>query len=262
MTKKMNKISAALALTLAVMLCIGTMFTANAATSSYIGISKAKSIALAEAGLKESEVSFTKAKLDRDDGVVEYDIEFYNGNDKYEVEVEATSGEINSYSVKYSITISASNSTKYVGISTAKKTALSHAGLSSKEVTFVKAKLDKSEYYAEYDIEFTTDTMHYEYEIYAANGIVKEFTRERIVQTGTKTSSSSTGRNITLEEAKSIALKHAGYTASQVTFTKAKLDYDDGAYYYDIEFRVGSKEYEYEINAKTGAIVEYDVDWD
>ncbi|MCD8181005.1 MAG: PepSY domain-containing protein [Firmicutes bacterium] len=67
---------------------------------------------------------------------------------------------------------------------------------------------------------------------------------------------------ITLEEAKAAALEDAGLDADDVTFTKAKLDYDDGALVYDIEFRYGTTEYEYEINASTGAVVSYDVDID
>lgn len=67
---------------------------------------------------------------------------------------------------------------------------------------------------------------------------------------------------ITLEEAKAAALNAAGLSESDVTFTKAKLDYDDGILVYDIEFRYGTTEYEYEINAATGAVVSYDVDID
>ncbi|MDD6933236.1 MAG: PepSY domain-containing protein, partial [Eubacteriales bacterium] len=44
-----------------------------------------------------------------------------------------------------------------------------------------------------------------------------------------------------------------------VTFTKAKLEKDDGVRKYEIEFRKGGTEYEYEIDAATGAILECDV---
>lgn len=60
---------------------------------------KAKSIALNKAGLSASEVTFTKAKLDRDDGVVEYEIEFYKGKTEYEVTINATTGAIIDYEV-------------------------------------------------------------------------------------------------------------------------------------------------------------------
>ena len=65
---------------------------------------------------------------------------------------------------------------------------------------------------------------------------------------------------ITSESAKQIALNHAGLNAGRVTFTKAKLTTDDGVKVYDIEFRTATTEYEYEINAKTGKVVEFSVE--
>ena len=64
-----------------------------------------------------------------------------------------------------------------------------------------------------------------------------------------------------MEEAKAKALENAGLTASQVTFTEAKLERDDGREIYDIEFYTADyKEYDYEIDAKTGAVLEMDYD--
>ena len=56
--------------------------------------------------------------------------------------------------------------------------------------------------------------------------------------------------------AKSTALKDAGLEASQVQFTKEKLDTDDGVQKYEIEFNYNGYEYEYDIDAKTGTILE------
>ena len=43
----------------------------------------------------------------------------------------------------------------------------------------------------------------------------------------------------------------------RLTFTKAKLTTEDGIKVYDVEFRTTDTEYEYEINAKTGKIIEF-----
>ncbi|MDE7245506.1 MAG: PepSY domain-containing protein [Oscillospiraceae bacterium] len=68
---------------------------------------------------------------------------------------------------------------------------------------------------------------------------------------------------ITAEAAKAAALNHAGLTADQVTFTKEKLEWDDGGQIYDIEFYTSShREYEYEIDARTGAVLSFDHDHD
>ena len=61
---------------------------------------------------------------------------------------------------------------------------------------------------------------------------------------------------IDIETAKSTALTDAGLDASQVQFTKEKFDTDDGVEKYEIEFTYNGYEYDYDINAKTGAIIE------
>ena len=65
---------------------------------------------------------------------------------------------------------------------------------------------------------------------------------------------------ISREEAMDIALKDAGFTRDQVTRLKAEFDYDDGRPEYEVEFRQGGYEYDYEIHAETGAILHKDID--
>ena len=67
---------------------------------------------------------------------------------------------------------------------------------------------------------------------------------------------------ISAAEAKSIALAHAGLTEAQVKGLRAEYDRDDGRPEYDVEFRVGSMEYEYEIHAETGKILSWDKEID
>ena len=57
-------------------------------------------------------------------------------------------------------------------------------------------------------------------------------------------------------EAKNVALENAGLTASQVKFTDVELDDKNGTYYYQVEFTADGKEYEYDIDALTGAVIE------
>ena len=68
---------------------------------------------------------------------------------------------------------------------------------------------------------------------------------------------------ISEKRAKEIVLEHAGYEEAEVEFFKVKLDYDDGRYEYEIEFRAeGNLEYDYSINAVNGKIVEFDRDYE
>jgi len=58
---------------------------------------------------------------------------------------------------------------------------------------------------------------------------------------------------ISADRAKQIALSHAG--VSGASFTKVELDTDDGVRVYEIEFKVGNVEYDYDIDATSGAIL-------
>ena len=161
------------------------------AANNYIGVEKAKSIALKDAGV--SGATFVKAKLETEDGVKVYDVEFYKANVEYDYEIDAITGKI-----------------------LEKDLDIENFSIPKKKATTTKSKV--------------------------------------------KTSTKKAAKDIGVEKAKSIALKDAG--VSNVKFTKAKVDYGNGIKVYDIEFRKGNKEYDYEIEAATGKIRERNVDLD
>lgn len=68
----------------------------------------------------------------------------------------------------------------------------------------------------------------------------------------------NSGTTITVDQAKQAALSRAGVSAGSARFTEAKFEYDDGVAVYQIDFISGTREYEVEVNATTGAIMEYD----
>lgn len=71
---------------------------------------------------------------------------------------------------------------------------------------------------------------------------------------------SAPAAKLTKEEAEAIALKHAGFTRDQVSYLHAEFDFDDRIPEYDVEFREGYWEYEYEIHAETGKILSFEKD--
>lgn len=82
-----------------------------------------------------------------------------------------------------------------------------------------------------------------------------------IVTTGEANEAGYIGR----EEAKTIALSHAGVTESEVTFLRIEQDQDNGRIEYSVDFTADNKEYDYEIDGYTGQILDYDIeriDWD
>lgn len=90
----------------------------------------------------------------------------------------------------------------------------------------------------------------------------EEATEATLSTTVSKTTNATTKANtsdlISQSEAQRIALEHAGVTERQATPTKIELDAEKGKYIYEIDFLAGDMEYEYDINAKTGAIISAD----
>ena len=118
-----------------------------------------------------------------------------------------------------------------------------------------------------------TATHEYDYEINAQTGAIMDKSVEVNEHAARETKPAPTAAPtvaateaargfIGVDRAKSIALGHAGVSASSVSFSKAKLDDDDGRGVYEIEFYVGNTEYDYEIDAHSGAILEASADND
>ncbi len=147
--------------------------------------------------------------------------------------------------------------------------ALSHAELTTASVTGLRSKYDGDERIPHWDVEFRYGDYEYDYEIDPQTGAVLKWEkdyegRQTSAQPAqsTKPTTQEEAKTITRDEAKAIALKHAGLSAGQVSRLKAEYDVDDGVPEYDVEFRVGNLEYEYEIHAKTGKILSWDKDYD
>ena len=172
---------------------------------------------------------------------------------------------------------------KQIGVEAAKQIALAHAKVAQKDVTFIKSELDTEDGRAVYEIEFYSGNVEYDYDIDAVNGeiISNDFDIEDYSipaqsaaapqqtevpkQTATAPAPTTQAANnpsgdIGMERAKQIALSHAGLSQGSVSFVKVELDYEDGVKVYDIEFYSGNVEYDYEINAATGAIISVDRD--
>ena len=65
---------------------------------------------------------------------------------------------------------------------------------------------------------------------------------------------------ITKEEAKKIALKDAGVTENEIRDFEIELDRDNGILKYEISFEKGNDDYDYDIDANTGKIINKEKD--
>ena len=146
------------------------------------------------------------------------------------------------------------NKTKKISADKAKKIALGDAKLAEKDVTFVKVELELEDNRLVYDVEFYSGNVEYDYDIDAVSGAIVSADKDiENYVIPAQPSTEAQASEISVEKAKQIALSHAGVGSAR--FTKAKIDYENGVKVYEIEFKVGNMEYEYDINVLNGAIV-------
>ena len=146
------------------------------------------------------------------------------------------------------------NKTKKISADKAKKIALGDAKLAEKDVTFVKVELELENNRLVYDVEFYSGNVEYDYDIDAVSGAIVSADKDiENYVIPAQPSTEAKASEISVEKAKQIALSHAGVSSAR--FTKAKIDYENGVKVYEIEFKVGNMEYEYDINVVNGAIV-------
>lgn len=160
------------------------------------------------------------------------------------------------------------NFEKYTRISAteAKRIALSDCGISESDASFKKVKLEKEHEIYEYELEFTAGSKEFEYTLNALTGEIIgrdiESNHDHPETTAAASSQKPKTGFIGASDAKAIVLSHANLGESEVTFKKFKLDEDDGIYKYEIEFKKGFVEYEYEINARDGSIIDFEKEID
>lgn len=79
-----------------------------------------------------------------------------------------------------------------------------------------------------------------------------------ILLTGGWFAYSASRYKISAEEAQAIALKNAGVTDSDLTFSQVEKDSDDMKATYEVSFNTAEGEYDYTIDAETGSILDRD----
>lgn len=245
--------------------------------------------ALQDAGASAQTVTNQYCKLDTENGQEVYELSFVLEGAEYEYTLRAADGAIVEKEKEVLSSAAGNDGDTLITEDQASGIALQSAGKAASDVTFSKLKLERERGLWVYEITFrSTDGVEYEYEINASSGqILKESydawdrtaaqqpeaeKKENKKQSSgssasSKKSSKSTGDSkatLSLSDAKSIVLKNAGVSGSKVKFSKAKLTRDDGRMIYDIEFYIkGKAEYEYEIDANTGKILDKDIEaWD
>ena len=150
-----------------------------------------------------------------------------------------------------------------VTLEQAKQTALQHAGKTASQVQFVKTQQDWEHGRQVYEIEFIvssgTGYTEYDYEIDAATGKIVSYDYD--AESYTPSQSTNTNANVKISEAtaKQTALARVS-GATEKDIYEWKLDYDDSRPEYEGKIIYGGTEYEFTIDANTGAIIEWDME--
>lgn len=218
-----------------------------------IGMQAALEAAARYAGLTTADITDADVDPELDENPAHYEVEFQvSGKGELEYKVEAYTGQVltGQANVQPSTPVNPSGD---IGMEAAKSAALKHAGLST--AVFTKAERDYDDGRLEYELEFHTDSAAYEVTVDAATGAVLDYEKENL-----RGSTGST--DIGAQAAKAAALKHAGLSESQVRELQVEWDNENGRAVYEVEFKSGGMEYDYVIDAATGAVLDHETERD
>ena len=256
----------------------------NVVTEAGISLEEAKQIAFDHAGVKAEDARFDDQELDKDDGIKLYELEFYANGYEYEYDIHAETGEIlkserdREKNKKDSGSTQAqtsqqkdtpkqqTNKDEYISMDRAKQIAFDHAGVNGADARFDDQEFDVDDGVTSYELEFYVNGNEYEYDIHAVSGeILKsehDMKQSKQAQKSKQKPAANKSAQISKDEAIDIALKHAGLTRSQVSFDDVELDKDDGRLIWEVEFDSGNWEFEYDIDALTKDILDFEKEYD
>ena len=149
--------------------------------------------------------------------------------------------------------------------------ALKHAGIQADQAQRVRAEADWEDGRAVYEVEFVADGYEYEYEVDAYTGEIVKSEREKArpprqstarPKATAKPTAKDAAETVNRDNALSAALKNAGISPDDAGQVKVEKDREDGRTVYEVEFKADGYEYEYEIDAATGAVLKQEKERD
>ncbi|MGI6255991.1 MAG: PepSY domain-containing protein [Acutalibacter sp.] len=233
-----------------------------AATAPTTGVTKeqAQQIALEDAGVAQSSVTFVRVYEDWENGRSVYEVEFYVNGKEYDYEIEKSTGKIISrdWDIEGWVpsTPGSGSTGSPVTLDQAKQIALQDAGVAQSSATFIRAYEDWDDGRSVYEVEFYANGKEYDYEIEKSTGKILSSDWDIENWAPSAPGSGSTGSPITLNEAKQLVLdKVPGMSSSSVWIQQ---EWDDGRLVYEGEARYNGVEYDFEIDANTGRFLDWD----
>ena len=246
-----------------------------------ISMEAAQEVALKAANIAAEDATISATTLNEVAGTSCYKVEFTSGDYAYAYTVNAETGAVmemssreknavdtqaqteatvptaDSATTQSSAVATAQTVTGTVDEEMAQKIALEHAGVKATDATITKSKLDYEGRRQVYEIEWYADGKKYDYEIAVdTDEILSSAYDEKT--SGWSVSNSS---NVTVSEAdaKQTALGRVS-GATQKDIYEWKFDYDDGRPEYEGKIIYGGTEYDFTIDASSGAVIEWEAE--
>lgn len=246
-----------------------------------ISMEAAQEVALKAANIAAEDAAISATTLNEAAGTSCYKVEFTSGDYAYAYTVNAETGAVmemssreknavdtqaqteatvptaDSATTQSSAVATAQTVTGTVDEEMAQKIALEHAGVKATDATITKSKLDYEGRRQVYEIEWYADGKKYDYEIAVDTGEILSSAYDEKTS-GLSVSNSS---NVTVSEAdaKQTALGRVS-GATQKDIYEWKFDYDDGRPEYEGKIIYGGTEYDFTIDASSGAVIEWEAE--
>lgn len=283
MKRKLILTGAALSLAVAMTGCGGKPVINQQPSSQeqLISMEAAQEVALKAANIAAEDATISATTLNEVAGTSCYKVEFTSGDYAYAYTVNAETGAVmemssreknavdtqaqteatvptaDSATTQSSAVATAQTVTGTVDEEMAQKIALEHAGVKATDATITKSKLDYEGRRQVYEIEWYAGGKKYDYEIAVDTGEILSSAYDE------KTSgwSVSNSSNVTVSEAdaKQTALGRVS-GATQKDIYEWKFDYDDGRPEYEGKIIYGGTEYDFTIDASSGAVIEWEAE--
>ena len=283
MKRKLILTGAALSLAVAMTGCGGKPVITQQPSSQeqLISMEAAQEVALKAANIAAEDAAISATTLNEAAGTSCYKVEFTSGDYAYAYTVNAETGAVmemssreknavdtqaqteatvptaDSATTQSSAVATAQTVTGTVDEEMAQKIALEHAGVKATDATITKSKLDYEGRRQVYEIEWYADGKKYDYEIAVDTGEILSSAYDEKTS-GLSVSNSS---NVTVSEAdaKQTALGRVS-GATQKDIYEWKFDYDDGRPEYEGKIIYGGTEYDFTIDASSGAVIEWEAE--
>ena len=153
-----------------------------------------------------------------------------------------------------------------IGRDAARTAAEEYAGTTAVDSVTAEVDPELDESPAHYEVELQTAWGEFEYLVDAYTGKVLSGQKNLLatappVGNGAAKPTAPAG-DIGYAKAKSVALNHAGVSEGKAYDMEIELDDEDGRLIYEVEFKSGGREYSYEIDASSGAILKHEAELD